>query len=138
MSNKEIQLEIVTPEKITFSEPVSSVTVPGAEGEIGVLPGHMPLVTLMGAGELRYAKGGKTEHLAISGGFAQIQPTKVVVLAETAELATEIDTARAEAKIAEKKGQLSAAQLDVEQAARIQASLMKELVRMKVASRKKF
>ena len=51
---KEIQLEIVTPEKITFSENVESVTVPGSEGEIGVLPGHMPLVALMGAGELRY------------------------------------------------------------------------------------
>jgi F-type H+-transporting ATPase subunit epsilon len=133
---KQIQLEIVTPERITFSEPVDQVSLPGVEGELGVLPGHMPLVTAIGQGELRYRQGGKLERLAVSGGFAQIQPDKVVVLAETAEIAAEIDRARAEAAVKEKTDQLKVAKLDADQAARIQASLMKELVRMKVAGRR--
>ena len=133
---KQIQLEIVTPERITFSEPVEQVTVPGVEGELGVLPGHMPLVTALGQGELRYHQGGKVERLAVSGGFAQVQPNKVVVLAETAEMSAEIDLARAEAAVKEKSDRLKSAKLDADQAARIQASLMKELVRMKVAGRK--
>ena len=134
--SKQIKLEIVTPEKITFSQSVDSLTVPGVEGELGVLPGHMPLVTALGQGELRYTIAGKTQHLAISGGFAQIQQDKVIVLAETAEMAAEIDLARAEASVKEKTDRLKTAKLDADQAMRIQASLMKEIVRMKVASRR--
>jgi F-type H+-transporting ATPase subunit epsilon len=96
----------------------------------------MPLITALGQGELRITRGNQIERLAISGGFAQIQPDKVVVLAETAEMATEIDVARAQAAVKEKTEQLKSAKLDPDQAARIQASLMKELIRMKVAGRK--
>ena len=129
-----LQLDIVTPEKVTFSEPVEFVALPASEGELGVLPGHMNLVAGLKAGELRYVQGGETKRLALSGGFAQVTGTKVVVLAETAELAHEIDVARAEAQARAKEAVLKGA-LSMDDLARAQASLMKEMARLKVAER---
>ena len=91
-----IQLEIVTPERLAYSDMVDSVQVPGSEGELGVLPHHAPLVSLLGIGELRIRKGGAEESFAIIGGFLQVLPDKVIVLAETADMASEIDLERAQ------------------------------------------
>jgi F-type H+-transporting ATPase subunit epsilon len=91
-----IQLEIVTPERLAYSEMVDAVQLPGSEGELGVLPHHAPLVSLLGIGELRIRKGGAEESFAIVGGFLQVLPDKVVVLAETADMASEIDLERAQ------------------------------------------
>ena len=91
-----IQLEIVTPERLAYSDTVDSVQLPGSEGELGVLPHHAPLIATLGVGELRIRKGGETEAFAIVGGFVQVRPDKVVVMAETADMASEIDLERAQ------------------------------------------
>ena len=91
-----IELEIVTPERLAYQGTVDSVTLPGSEGELGVLPHHAPLVSMLGVGELRFKKGGQEESFAIAGGFVQVRPDKVVVMAETADLAGEIDLEKAQ------------------------------------------
>ena len=81
-----LHLEIVTPERLAYSDEVDMVLVPGSEGELGILPHHTPLVSLLGVGELKIRKGGSEEVFAIAGGFLQVRPDKVVVMAETAEI----------------------------------------------------
>jgi F-type H+-transporting ATPase subunit epsilon len=132
---KTFHLEIVTPDGSTFKGEVDALVVPAWEGQLGVLPGHEPEVAVMKPGALRYTRDGKDEWLAISGGFVQIEPAAVVVLAETAELATAIDTARAKAQAGTKQQALSQGGMSEEQVAKIQASLLKELVRLKLAER---
>jgi F-type H+-transporting ATPase subunit epsilon len=134
---KTFQLEIVTPDGRTYQGPVESVVLPAWEGQLGVLPGHEPLVAVMKPGAMRYHADGKDEWLAVSGGFAQIGPKKVVVLAETAEAAAAIDTARAKAQAGAKQASLSQGRLSDDQIAKMQVSLLKELVRMKVAEKAK-
>jgi F-type H+-transporting ATPase subunit epsilon len=131
---KTFQLDIVTPEKVTFSEAVESVVLPGSEGEFGVLAGHMNLVAELKAGEMRFTRDGKTEHLAISGGFAQVTPAKVIVLAETAEMAHEIDMERAQLQANAKAARVKSG-LKPDDLVRAQAGLLKELARLKVAER---
>ena len=125
-------LEIVTPERLAYSETVDSVQLPGSEGELGVLPHHAPLVSTLGVGELRIRKGGAEESFAIVGGFLQVLPTKVVVLAETADLASEIDLekaqeARREAEKALESGYHEGADLSTARAA-LQTALLRERV----------
>src|SRR5919112_1439069 len=91
-----LRLEIVTPEKLAFQDEVDSVQLPGSEGELGVLPHHAPLITTLGAGELRLRKGSTEEFYAIVGGFLQVLPDEVVVMAETADMASEIDLEKAQ------------------------------------------
>jgi F-type H+-transporting ATPase subunit epsilon len=93
-----VELVIVTPDRQLLRESAVEVQLPGANGYLGVLPGHAPLVTELGIGELTYrgAQGNQTNVLAIIRGFAEILPNRVTVLAETAEFAAEIDLARAE------------------------------------------
>ena len=79
-----LQLEIVTPERQAYSDTVDAVYCPGTEGEFGVLPHHAPLLSTLGVGELRIQKGGEVEFFAIAGGFVQVRPDKVVVMAELA------------------------------------------------------
>ncbi len=90
-----LQLEIVTPDKMLVREPVDEVQIPGKAGDIGVLPGHAPLITELTIGELAYNQGGKTEHLSVAWGFAEVLPDKVTILAQTAERAQDIDVKRA-------------------------------------------
>jgi F-type H+-transporting ATPase subunit epsilon len=95
-----IQLVIVTPERQILKETVSEVTMPGADGYLGVLPGHAPLITELGVGELTYhTSGGQTGLLAAIRGFAEVLPDRVSVLAETAEFAKDIDLQRAHAAL---------------------------------------
>jgi len=91
-----LTLEIVTPESRVYSDTVDTVVIPTVEGEIGILPGHIPLLTQVGAGELRVLKNGKTELLAIGDGFAEIDGDKVSILAESAIAEEKIDEAAAE------------------------------------------
>ena len=127
-----LQLDIVTPEKLAFSDEVDAVTLPGSEGELGVLPHHAPLVSTLGLGELRIRKGGTEESFAIAGGFLQVLPDRVVVLAETADMASEIDLekaqeARREAEKALESGYHEGADLSTARAA-LQTALLRERV----------
>jgi F-type H+-transporting ATPase subunit epsilon len=86
-----LTLEIVTPEARVYSQTVDSVVIPTGEGEVGILPGHVPLMTQVGAGELRATKGNVTELLIVGGGFAQVTAEKVSILADSAIEAQRID-----------------------------------------------
>jgi len=127
-----LQLDIVTPEKLAFSDEVDAVVLPGSEGELGVLPHHAPLVSTLGLGELRIRKGGTEESFAIAGGFLQVLPDRVVVLAETADMASEIDLekaqeARREAEKALESGYHEGVDLSIARAA-LQQALLRERV----------
>src|SRR3972149_7955119 len=91
-----LNLDIVTAERVVFSQEVDSVVAPGIEGELGILPKHAPLLTALNLGELRIKTGGEEITMAIGGGFLEVMPDKVVVLADSAERAEEIDLARAQ------------------------------------------
>ena len=124
-----IQLEIVTPERLAYSDAVDGVQLPGSDGELGVLPHHAPLLSTLGVGELRIRKGGAEEAFAIIGGFVQVRPDKVVVMAETADMASEIDLekaheARREAERALESGFQEGADLSMARAA-LQAALLR-------------
>jgi F-type H+-transporting ATPase subunit epsilon len=99
-----LRLEIVTPEKKVVDETVDAVTVAGANGEIGLLPQHAPLISVLKPGVLSYTRGGATERLVVAGGFVEVSSDKVSVLADVAESAGEInvESARAEREAAEK------------------------------------
>jgi F-type H+-transporting ATPase subunit epsilon len=131
-----IQLVIVTPERQLLSEMVIEVTLPGADGELGVLPGHAPLITELGIGELRYrAVGGElSDPIAVIRGFGEVLPDRVTVLAETAEKAEEIDVERAKAALERAEKRIAAGQatqdMDWDRAT---AALQRALVRIKVA-----
>ena len=99
-----LRLEIVTPERKVVDETVDAVTVPTANGEVGILPQHAPLISALKAGVLSYVRGGASERLVISGGFLAVSADKVSILADVAETADEIDAeaARAEREASEK------------------------------------
>jgi len=90
------QLDIVTPDRLLVREAASEVTIPGRSGYLGVLPGHAPLLTELGVGEIAYRSASAVQHLAVAWGFAEVLPNKVTILAETAERPAEIDVARAQ------------------------------------------
>ena len=92
-----LQLEIVTPDKVVVSQTVDYVGVPGIEGEFGVLPHHIALLSALAIGDLYFRVDGKTEHVFVSGGFAEVSDNKLSILAESAERGEDIDTARANA-----------------------------------------
>ena len=92
-----IQLEVVTPERRVLAEPVEMVTVPGLNGELGILPGHTPLISQLKTGVLTYVQEGRSSQLHVSGGFVEVRDDKVAVLAEVAERPEEIDAVGARA-----------------------------------------
>jgi F-type H+-transporting ATPase subunit epsilon len=106
-----ITLEIVTPEGAVFSEDVDEVILPGTMGEIGVLPGHVPLMTTLNSGRLIAISEGDKHRFAVHGGFAEILPEKVVILTEASELAGEIDAERAKAAISSAEEALKQAEV---------------------------
>lgn len=133
-----IRLEIVTGERVVYSDDVDSVVAPGVEGELGILPHHAALMTTLVPGELRVNKGGQVILMAVGGGFMEVLPHKVTILADTAERAEEIDDARAEEARKRAQDRLADAskgeQIDV---ARAQAAMRRAVVRLKVAQKKK-
>ncbi len=120
-------LDIVTPEKKVFSDNVDNVYLPGADGELGVLPQHAGLVTALQPGELRYLHGGKVETMAIGSGFAEITQTHVVVLTDMALGEGEIDISQMEAAIQRAKEELQTDEhsMDVEEIAFLQGTIAK-------------
>jgi len=129
-----IRLEIVTPERLLLSEDVDEVTIPGMEGYLGVLPGHLPLLTGIGVGILTYRKGPEKFHFAVNRGFAEVLGNRVIVLARSVEAPKEIDVARAQAdKQQAEKVLHSKQQIDVEGT---MAELMKATTRIQVAEMK--
>jgi F-type H+-transporting ATPase subunit epsilon len=132
-----ILLEIVTPERLAYSDTVDSVQLPGVEGELGILPHHAPLVSMLGVGELRIRKGGAEESFAIVGGFLQVRPDRVVVMAETADMASEIDLERAqEARREAERALEGVVQTDAVDLAAARAALQTALLRIRVAERR--
>jgi F-type H+-transporting ATPase subunit epsilon len=129
-----LRLEIVTPDAKTYSEDVDMVTLPGMEGEMGIYPMHVPLMTQIVAGEIIVRKGGRDFFLAVGEGFAEITGERVAILTDMAIKAENIDEAkaeearrRAEARLAEK--------IDVEEAAMVSASLAHSIAQLKVKRR---
>ncbi len=131
-----IRLDIVTPEKLAYRDEVDAVVLPGSEGELGILPHHAPLISTLGMGELRIRKGGTEEVYAVIGGFVQVRPDRVVVLAETADLASEIDLEKArEARHAAERA-LETGLVEEADLATARAALQAALVRMRIAERR--
>jgi len=131
-----LQLEIVTPERLAYSDTVDSVQLPGSEGELGVLPHHAPLISTLGVGELRIRKGGAEESFAIVGGFLQVRPDKVVVMAETADMASEIDLEKAQEARREAEKALESGYHEGVDLATARAALQQALLRIRVAERR--
>jgi len=131
-----IRLDIVTAEQMVYSDEVDVVVAPGVEGQLGILPHHAPLMTMLQPGELLIRKGGEEFSLAVSGGFLEVRPDRIIVLADTAERAEEIDMARAEEAKRRAEEQLGLAVPDVD-LARAEAALRRSLVRLRVAEKRR-
>ncbi len=131
-----LHLEIVTPERLAYEDDVDMVIVPGSEGELGILPHHAPLITTLGLGELRIKKGTAEESFAIIGGFLQVRPDKVVVMAETADLASDIDLEKAQQARREAERVLEAGSPEAPDLARARGELQQALLRIRVAERR--
>jgi F-type H+-transporting ATPase subunit epsilon len=134
MEPKSITLEVVTPERQVIRETTTEIQVPGKAGYLGILPGHAPLLTELGIGVLSYSSGGGRRSAAVCGGFAEVLPDRVTVLADVAERAEDIDARRAEAarERAEKRLHGNNPETDWDRAG---AALRRSLVRLQVASK---
>jgi F-type H+-transporting ATPase subunit epsilon len=130
-----IELQIVTPERHVLQESVQSVEIPGKEGYLGVLPGHAPLLTELGVGILGYRKGSENRFLTVIGGYAEVLPDRVIVLAETSEKAEEIDVARSRAARDRAQAELAKAGAGSEEWEREKLALDRALIRMQAAGR---
>lgn len=126
------QLEVVTPDKTVVSAEVEMAVCPGVEGEFGVLPQHVSMLSALKIGDLRYRVNGKDENVFISGGFADVNNNVLSVLAESAELATDIDTARAQAAKERAEKRLSAHDDSLDET-RAEAALQRAVTRLQVA-----
>jgi F-type H+-transporting ATPase subunit epsilon len=131
-----LKLDIVTAERTVFSDDVDMVIAPGKDGELGILTSHAPLLTILSSGELIARKSGQEYLLAISGGFLEVRSDRVIVLADSAERAEEIDIARAEEAKKRAQEELShpSSQMDTASA---EAALRRALARLQVADRRK-
>lgn len=131
-----IHLEIVTAERVVMSDDVDQINAPTKDGRVGILPRHMPLLTILDVGELDIIKNGVSTPFAISGGFMEVLPTRVTILADTVERADEIDEARAEEarRRAEERRQQSQSDRDM---ALAEIELRKAMIRLQVAQLKR-
>jgi F-type H+-transporting ATPase subunit epsilon len=131
---EKIELQVVTPERHILSEDVDSLEMPGKDGYLGILPGHAPLITELGVGILTYHKGGETRLLTVMYGYAEVLPDRVIVLAETAERAEDIDVARARAALERAKADLPKAGSTEADWERSNAAIQRAEVRLQAAS----
>lgn len=132
---EKLKLEMVTPYKRVLSEEVDEVTVPGSVGELGLLPGHTPLLTNLKIGELSYRQGGQTFHVAVNWGYLEIEDDTVTVLVETAEPADQIDLARAKEAMGRAEAALKQLTPDDKEFLVMQAALERAMIRIQVAGR---
>jgi F-type H+-transporting ATPase subunit epsilon len=133
---RKLLVEVVTPEEVVYTSEVDMVIAPGSDGEVGILPLHAPFITTLDIGELRLKIGQEQEYVAVHGGYLEVMEDKVIVLADAAELASQIDIERAR-KAKEKAEALlakaEAGEGDLEQA---QQALARALLRLRVAERR--
>ncbi|MEN8615370.1 F0F1 ATP synthase subunit epsilon [Dehalogenimonas sp. THU2] len=132
-----IKLEIVTPERQVFSDDVDIVVAPGIEGELGILPHHTPLMTALKTGELRARKGSEEFLLCVAGGFMEVRPDRVIVLADTCERAEEIDLARAEEARKKAEQRMAEKYQPGVDAAETEAALHRAMARLAIAEKMK-
>ena len=130
-----LQLELVTPERRAFTQEVDMVVVPGIDGQLGILPHHTPLITALGVGELKIRRGGEEQIFGVSGGFVEVRPDRVVIMADLAEHSNEIDEAKAAEARRQAETQVSEAQDPVD-LARARAALQTALMRERIATRR--
>ena len=131
------KLEIVTAERMVFADDVSGVIAWGVEGQLGILPHHAPLMTMLQPGDLLIKKEGEEEFMAISGGFLDVRPDKVIILADTCERCEEVDIERAESAKRRAEETLKEAGPVSIDAATAEAALRRSLARLKVAERRR-
>lgn len=127
--------EVVSPERVVFSGDAEMVVARGVEGELGIMAGHVPIVTPLQIGELRVITSGEQQYIAVLGGYLEFGYDKVTVLADACEFCHEIDVERAKRKREEREQELAKADLDEESKAEAQISLQKALLRLQVAER---
>ena len=131
-----IRLDIVTAEQLVFSADVDVVIAPGIDGEMAILPRHAPLMTMLQLGELRVRQEGEEFSLAVTGGFLEVRPDRVTVLADAAERAEDIDAARAEEAKRRAEERL-AGRVSETDTARAEAALRRSLIRLRVAAKRR-
>jgi len=134
-----LHVDLITPERQVFSDDVDFIAAPAVGGEIGILPNHAPLLTQLGLGDLRLKKGTHTSHVAVTGGFLEVQKgSRVSIFAETAEMAEEIDLERARLELERAKNQLKAEeQTEKFDYAAAEAALARAILRLKVAENRR-
>ncbi len=135
-SQRKLYCQVITPEKVVYSDEVDMVVATGIDGEFGILPLHTPLIALLKIGELRVKKGENQEYIAVHGGYLEVLEDKVTVLTEAAELASQIDVERAKKAREEAERKLSEEGVSSEDLEKARRSLEKALLRLKVSSRK--
>ncbi|MBC8512628.1 MAG: F0F1 ATP synthase subunit epsilon [Dehalococcoidia bacterium] len=131
-----LRLEIITAERQVLADDIDILVAPGIEGELGILPHHAPLMTMLQPGELLIRKDGEETYMVVTGGFLEVRPDKVIVLADACERAEEIDVARAEEAKRRAEERLKTRPPDME-AASIEAALRRSLTRLRVAERRR-
>ena len=131
-----LRLEIVSPERRVYDADVDMVIVPGRNGQLGILPRHTRLISSLGVGELRIKKGGSEESLLISGGFVEVRPDRVIVMADLAEHSDEIDESKAADARKRAEAELEEAKDPVD-IARVRAALQTALMRERIATRRR-
>jgi len=131
-----LKLEVVSPERMVYNDDVDMVIVPGRNGQLGILPHHTPLISSLGVGELRIKKSGSEESMLISGGFVEVRPDKVIVMADLAEHSDEIDEAKAVEARKQAEAQLGEV-YDPVDIARVRAALQTALMRERIATRRR-
>ena len=129
-----LQLDVITPERRLLSEQADSVTVPGLGGELGILPGHTPLISALQTGVLSYTQAGTTRRLLVSGGFVEVNNDRVSVLADLAEFPEEVDAARARAEREEAERLLGGFSGTPEELADVRARLDRASTRLQLAA----
>ena len=131
-----LRLEIVTPERRAYAEDVDMVVVPGIDGQLGILPHHTPLITALGVGELKIRHGGNEQIFGVSGGFVEVRPDRVTIMADLAERSDEIDEARAVEARRQAEMHIGEARDPVD-LARARAALQTALMRERIATRRR-
>lgn len=140
MAERKVLCEVVTPERMVYAGEVDMVIAPGADGELGILPFHAPLITLLNVGELRVKIDNQQEYIAIHGGYLEVSEDRVTVLAQAAELASQIDVERAreaQQKSEKELAEAMAGDVPEEDIARLQQALSSAALRLKLAAKKK-
>jgi F-type H+-transporting ATPase subunit epsilon len=136
-SKKLINFKIATPERVVFKDEVDQITLPTKIGEITILPNHIPLISVLAPGEIKVRRGNSNFAMSVSGGFIEVQAEKVIVLADTAERAEEIDIIRAEEAKKRAQEAMSQKNMDAIEFAALAAQIEKEMARIRVGRKYK-